>query len=320
MDLRQLRYFVKVVECANMTRASEMLHVAQPAVSQQIRNLENEMGMLLLDRSSQGVTATAAGMTLHRHALQLLREADRTRELLRQDAETPHGKVSVGLPSSTSRVLAMPLARTVRERYPGIVLELMEMPSADLPGAIASGRIDVAIVSDAIEMRGIRTEYLLSEALHLIAWPEFDLPSEPISVIQLAEMPLVLPSAPNTIRTRVESTLRENGLACQVLFEASSTALLLAAVVAKLGVTILPSPAAHVELDRKKLKLARIKSRHFKRDLSLCWRDTSLLSNAVVKVKEALKELASRLNERERQPISAKGAATRKPRRARRGG
>ncbi|MBR8302336.1 LysR family transcriptional regulator [Burkholderia dolosa] len=308
MDLRQLRYFVKVVECANVTRASEMLHVAQPAVSQQIRNLESEMGMLLLDRSSQGVTPTAAGLTLHRHALQLLREADRTRELLRQDAETPQGKVTVGLPSSTSRVLAMPLALAVRARYPGIVLELMEVPSAELPEAISSGRIDVAIVADAVQARGIKTEYLLSEALYLFAWQEFDLRREPIRVTDLSRMPLVLPSAPNSIRTRVELALRERGLACHVVLEASSAALLFSAVAAKIGVTVLPWSAAHAELDRNTLKLVRINNRHFKRDLSLCWRDTPLLSNAVVKVKATMMEMASLLSER------TKGEVVRKAR------
>eukprot|EP01030_Chromulinospumella_sphaerica_P035024 gene35024-biopygen28762 len=94
MDLRQLRYFVKVIECGNITRASEALHIAQPAISQQMRNLELDMGMPLLERSVHGVVATAAGQTLYRHAIELLRQADGTREMLRQDADFPQGKVS----------------------------------------------------------------------------------------------------------------------------------------------------------------------------------------------------------------------------------
>src|SRR5471032_3655048 len=117
MDLRQLRYFVKVVECTNITRASEALHIAQPAISQQIRNLEADLGMQLLERSVQGVVPTAAGQTLYRHAIELLRQADGTRGLLRQDAEYPQGKVSVGIPSRNKRMLAIPLARTIKSRY-----------------------------------------------------------------------------------------------------------------------------------------------------------------------------------------------------------
>ncbi|WP_322014710.1 LysR substrate-binding domain-containing protein [Paraburkholderia sp. J12] len=298
MDLRQLRYFVKVVEFGNVTRASEVLHVAQPAVSQQIRNLESELGMQLLERSTQGVAPTAAGQTLHRHALDLLRQADRTRDLLLQDAEMPQGKVSVGLPSSTSRVLAIPLARTIRDRYPGIVLELIEVPTADLAELIGSGRVDLAVVADAVQTRGVHAAPLLSEELYLIAWPEFEWPEEPVSLAALARMPMILPSAPNTIRSRVEWALREAGLSCEILFEASSTALLFAAVLARLGVTILPWTAAHVELDEHKLKLAHVDHRLFKRDLSLCWRDTALVSNSVQKVKGVMLELFERLSRR----------------------
>jgi LysR family nitrogen assimilation transcriptional regulator len=298
MDLRQLRYFAKVVECGNVTRASEVLHIAQPAVSQQIRNLESELGMQLLERRVQGVAPTAAGQTLYRHALELLRQAERTRELLLQDAEMPQGKVSVGLPSSTARVLAIPLARTVRDRCPGIALELIEAPTADMGGLIASGRVDLAVVADAVETRGVVAERLLSEVLYLIAWPEFSLPDEPVQLTALARMPMILPSAPNTIRSRVEWALREAGLSCEILFEASSTALLFAAVMARLGVTILPWTAAHIELDEHKLKLARVEHRLFTRDLSLCWRDTALLSNAVQKVKGTMLELFESLSRR----------------------
>src|SRR5579859_1548645 len=298
MDLRQLRYFVKVVECGNVTRASEALHIAQPAISQQMRNLERDLGMQLLERSVQGVAPTAAGQTLYRHAIELLRQADSTRELLRQDAELPQGRVSVAMPSSTARMMAIPLARTIRDRYPGIALELLEAPSAELGSLIGSGRVDLAVVVDAVETRGVAAQRLLTEALYLIAWPEFQMPREPVSIAELARMPLILPSAPNTIRSRVEWALREAGLPCEILFEASSTALLFAAVMAKLGVTILPWTAAHVELDERKLKLAKVDHRLFSRDLSLCWHDTALLSNAVQKVKATILELFDSMGKR----------------------
>jgi LysR family nitrogen assimilation transcriptional regulator len=296
--LRQLRYFVKVVECGNVTHASELLHIAQPAVSQQMRNLERDLGMQLLERSVHGVAPTAAGRTLYRHATELLRQADGTRELLRQDAELPQGKVSVGMPSSTARVLAIPLARLVRDRYPGIVLELIEAPSADLGGLIGDGRVEIAVVADAVETRGVAVQRLVTEVLHLIAWPDFALPAGPVKLAQLARMPLILPSAPNSIRSRVDWALREAGLSCEVLFEASSTALLFAAVIARLGVTILPWSAAHVELDERKLKLAQVDHPLFSRDLSLCWHDTELLSNAVQKVKAIIVELFDVLGRR----------------------
>lgn len=291
MDLRQLRYFVKVVECANITRASEALHIAQPAISQQMRNLEQDMGMQLLERSAQGVVPTAAGQTLYRHAVDLLRQADATHELLRQDAEYPQGKVSVGMPSSTARMLAMPLARTIRSRYPGIKLELIDAPSADLAGLITVGRVALAVEVDGVPTRGVVSQRLFSETLYLVAWPEFELAQTSVSLQSLAQMPLVLPCVPNTIRSRVESAMQEAGLPFAVEFEANSTDLLFSAVRARLGVTILPWAAAHVELAQQSLKLASIDHRLFSRELSLCWPDTAVHSNAVQKVKETILEL-----------------------------
>jgi len=291
MDLRQLRYFIKVIECGNITRASEALHIAQPAISQQMRNLEQDMDMQLLERSVHGVVPTAAGRTLYRHAVELLRQADGTQELLRQDAEFPQGKVSVGMPSSTARMLAIPLARTIRSRYPGIKLELIDAPSAELGGLITVGRVALAVNVDVVETRGVVSQRLLTETLYLVAWPEFALPDGPVSIEVLAKMPLVLPCAPNTIRSRVESAFQEAGLQCEVEFEANSTDLLFSAVKARLGVTILPWAAAHVELAQQSLKLASIDHRLFSRELSLCWPDTAVHSNAVQKVKETILEL-----------------------------
>lgn len=291
MDLRQLRYFVKVIECGNITRASEALHIAQPAISQQMRNLELDMGMPLLERSVHGVVATAAGQALYRHAIELLRQADGTREMLRQDADFPQGKVSVGMPSSTARMLAIPLARAIGQRYPGIKLELIDAPSAELGRLISVGRVALAVNVDVVETRGMAFQRLLTETLYLVAWPEFELAEDPVSIEALAKMPLVLPCAPNTIRNRVEFALQEAGLKCEVEFEANSTDLLFSAVKAQLGVTILPWAAAHAELGQQRLKLARIDHRLFKRDLSLCWHDTVVESNAVQKVKATIIEL-----------------------------
>ncbi|MBN3825642.1 LysR family transcriptional regulator, partial [Burkholderia sp. Ac-20384] len=221
-----------------------------------------------------------------------------TRELLRRDADTPQGRVTVGMPSSTARVLAIPLARAVRDRYPGIMLELIEAPSADLDTLLERTRLDLAIVVDAVDTRGIAIHRLLTETLYLITWPGFQVPGDPVPLDAIAQMPLVLPSAPNTIRNRVDWAMREAGLSYEISFEASSTGLLFAAVMAQLGVTILPWTAAHIEIEERKLKLSTVAHRLFARDLSLCWHDTALVSNAVQKVKAEIVRLFDTLGQR----------------------
>ncbi|MFU5003725.1 LysR family transcriptional regulator [Pseudomonas paraeruginosa] len=291
MDLRQLRYFVRVIECGSITRASEGLHIAQPAISQQIRNLEDEMNMTLLERSVHGVKPTAAGRTLYRHAIELLRQADATRELLLQDAEYPQGKVSVAMPSSTAHMLAMPLARIIRSKYPGIKLELFDAPSADIEGLMTTGRVVMAIMVDTVGVRGIASHHLLTERLYLMAWPELQLPVTPISIDTLSRLPLVLPCAPNGIRSRVEFALQEAGQACQVEFEANSTDMLLLAVKNEMGVTVLPWAASQSFLESGRITLREIDHRLFVRELSLCWHETGVQSNAVDKVRDTIVSL-----------------------------
>lgn len=156
---------------------------------------------------------------------------------------------------------------------------------------MSEGQVELAVMVDHVETHGVVSQRLLTEVLYLIAWPKFPIPEDPVPLVALARMPLILPSSPNSIRNRIDWALREASLPCEIRFEASSTALLLAAVIARLGVTILPWPAADVELDEHKIKLARVGHRLFSRDLSLCWHDTQLLSNAVQNVRLTMLEM-----------------------------
>src|SRR6516225_1714016 len=103
MDVKQLRYFIRIVESGNVTRAAEALHIAQPALSQQLNHLESELATRLLNRSALGVTATRSGELLYRHAKEILRQVDNTRAALRQESDRPSGRVSVAMPSSIVR-------------------------------------------------------------------------------------------------------------------------------------------------------------------------------------------------------------------------
>src|SRR3546814_467166 len=123
MNLRQLSYFVRIFELRNMTRAAESLHVAQPALSQQIALLEDDLGVRLLVRGPKGVQTTAEGALLYRHAQTILRQMESTRSRLHKTGGQISGTVSIGLASSTAHILALPLMRLVKEEHPAIVLE-----------------------------------------------------------------------------------------------------------------------------------------------------------------------------------------------------
>src|SRR6516225_2812968 len=126
MELRQLKYFVAVVDNGSLSRAALQVFVAQSALSKQIAELEDELGEQLLHRSRNGVTATDAGKVLYSYAQAVLKQLNDVKTAIKSTPESIVGEVVLGLPHSVSAALALPLLRAARERLPGISLQLDE--------------------------------------------------------------------------------------------------------------------------------------------------------------------------------------------------
>ncbi len=118
MDLRQLRYFVAIIQCGSITRASMQLNVAQPALSLHIRNMEADLGVPLLFRTSQGVQPTEAGQILMRNAQLILAQFEQAQADIKGSMDEPAGVVRMGLPSSICHILGVPLILSARRQYP----------------------------------------------------------------------------------------------------------------------------------------------------------------------------------------------------------
>src|SRR6202034_2990785 len=145
MDLRQLRYFLRIVEAGSFSKASEALRIAQPSLSHHVRELEEELGVELLTRHARGVIPTDFGFILCDHARVILREVNRTKERIRDAAESPGGEVLVGLSTATSRGLALPLLQAVALDYPRISIHLVEAMSGSLYEWVQAGRLDIVL-------------------------------------------------------------------------------------------------------------------------------------------------------------------------------
>ena len=127
-----LRYFTQIVESGSLSKASRQLFIAQPALSQQLSKLEGEVGKPLLTRSSRGVAPTDNGLALYHHARFMLRQLDQALSIARKESGAVQGMVSVGLPATTVAALGLPLVRRIRERYPSILLNVVEGMSGHL--------------------------------------------------------------------------------------------------------------------------------------------------------------------------------------------
>lgn len=288
MNLRQLKYFVRVVEIRNLTRAAEALHVAQPALSQQMALLEDKLGVTLLIRGPKGVEPTVEGMLLYRHAQTILRQVDSTRSLLTRAADQITGTVSIGLASSTARILALPLMQRVKVELPGIVLEIVDIPSADLTKLVLQGRVDFSLSPDQRPLQGLLHETLVEEDLLLLTPPSWDVANDPVRIQDIAKLPMILPSLPNTLRARVDHAFLTAGHTTNLYAEASTSAILIPAVRAGAAATILPYSAAHPEISSGTIH-AHFTEINLSRELALCASNSLPLTPAVSRVMELCK-------------------------------
>ena len=213
MDLRQLRYFAQVAESGNVSRAAEVLRIAQPSLSQQMRNLEDELGVELLFRHARGVTPTELGLRFYEHARRILQEVERAKEVMRSQATSPSGRISVGLPTSACRGLSLPLHRMMSEALPNITLHIVEAMTGTLDEWIQSGRLDVALLYDHKAFEHVAWTEMMIEDLMFIVPAGHSLASRhEISFRQVFQqaLPVVLPGRPNVLRAVIEQIAARN--------------------------------------------------------------------------------------------------------------
>jgi LysR family tcuABC transcriptional regulator len=243
MELRQLRYFVRVVELGSMGQAALELGIVTSALSQQISRLESELSTRLLQRTSSGVVPTDAGLAFWRQAQLALRHADDAVHAARLARLSGH--VSVGLAPSTAAVLGLPFMAAMRERYPDIRLHLVESLSGNLASMIASRQLDLAILFQADRAARWSVMPLLDERLFLIAKNGMSgLPqSRQVRLEDIAGLPLIMPSGPHGLRALLNKASNHEHGALNVIAEVDGLAILMDAVRAGYGATIQPGAA-----------------------------------------------------------------------------
>lgn len=246
MDIRQLRYFVQIVESGSLSKASKMLHIAQPALTQQLRKLEDLIGKPLLNRSSKGVTPTDNGLALYHHARFMIRQFDQALSIARSEAGALHGMISVGLPATTVSAIGLQLVRRIRERYPHILLNVVEGMSGHIADLMRLGQLDLAVLFNADLSQDHSVEPLLTEELFLIVADESPLvprAQTTITIAEVAKIPLILPTVSHGLRQRIAVEFENRDLNMNVVAEIDSLALLMNCVHEDIGATIKPMGA-----------------------------------------------------------------------------
>jgi LysR family nitrogen assimilation transcriptional regulator len=304
MNIRRLRYFVKIIDLGSLTGAAEVLHIAQPALSQQLSTLEEEFQQRLVIRTKQGVTPTAAGLVLYRHAQTILRQLDQACSDVSSAGQNLSGSVSIGLaPGTAASALALPLLKAVRASHPDIVLYINENFGTTLSELIMNGRMDMAVLYGFNTVPGLEYMPLQSEQMYLVSPDKdrgaaADAKPEDIPLSEIYELDLLLPRSYNVVRKLVDAAFMRAQRTPRVVAEIESMSTLSAAVLAGVGSTILPGSTAYALAASGSVSMYRIVHPVIEASLALCLSSHLPLSAPAQAVKMIVLELVSRYGER----------------------
>ncbi|MGS4989554.1 LysR family transcriptional regulator [Roseibium sp. RP-7] len=289
MDIRQLRYFLEIVAQGSLTRAAESLHVAQPALSLHLKNMEEQLDTRLLTRSRSGVTPTEAGELLLQRARAILEDLARTEDDIRNLETDPSGIVRIGLPGTISAMVSLPLILAARERFPRITLNITEAMSGFVGDWLSEGKIDLAVLYSRSKDARIRSELLLEEEL-VVLWPaDAERPQE-MNMEALDNVPMVLPSGAHGLRVLIDRTFQALGFAPEIAMEIDSFNNIKRLVAAGFGPSILPLYAVTEEVAAGSLCVSRIAAPGL-------WRGAHLMSPSGRSVTRALEAVHALLRE-----------------------
>ena len=240
IQLRHLRYFVGIVDAGSLSRAATTLYVAQPALSQQMAELEQQLGVALLHRSARGVRPTPAGDVLYREAQAILRHVEKLPDLVRDSGGEVAGAVSLGMSSTVAAFLAGPFIEACRSALPRVSLSLVTEDSVSLKSRIDAHSLDLAVVFEQEPPPGQPRMPLFRQRLFLVDRKKLPGHARSVPLQRVAALPLVLAGAPNALRQVLDRAFAAAGLQPRVVVEANLLSSLLAAVHSGAGATIVP--------------------------------------------------------------------------------
>jgi len=294
MDLRQLRYFVGIVQAGSLSRAADQLHVAQSAISHHLASLESELDRQLVTRGPKGILLTEAGSVLYRYAEAILRHVESAKRDAMSALNVPSGRVSIGFPAVLGPILSYELFIRVRTVYPQILLHVCDANGWLLRERLVNGRIDIAVLYVAQPERGLAVEPLLLEELFYVT---ADQDISPIRIADAAQRPLLLPGPGSTSRHVAEEAFKKHGLTFTPVAEIDALGTLRRAVASGIGNSILPWCALYDGERKIALNHRRFADAKLVRPVALCFSEVSQRTPAIEAVALTLKSLIHELVE-----------------------
>ena len=289
MELRQLRFLIRAIESASISRAAHALGMAQPSLSQQIKALEASLGAMLLHRTPSGIKPTETGMMVADRARAILRLADNLVSEVRQAATTPVGEVFAGMPTTMALHLTVPLVQAVRRDFPAVNLRVSEGMSGHIQEWLLSGRLDIAILYTEDAVDGLTIEKIADEDLCLISRAGGSDSELPFAAV--TDYPLVLPGPDHGLRRNIEKVRSRTGAALNIAVEVDSLPQMKRLAIDGGLHTILPEAACRDEIRTGLLMARRIVDPPVRRPIVLATAQDRPLSLAAMEVYRLLRGL-----------------------------
>lgn len=296
MDLRHLRYFVGIADCGSLMKASERLHVAQPALSVHVKGLEIDLGVKLMHRSHRGIQLTAEGLELYERAKFLLKYFQETIDTVKNHGSLPSGVVSIGLPSTCSQLLAADIYRSVVEDLPGVTLYIADASTAVLYEWLLDGRMDFTVLFSMPEDANLDCIPLWVEEFCLISRPDETDDRDCVDFASIFDQPLVLSCQATTWRKILDDFAEKHGKSFKSAIESESVSVIKAIALSGQASGVLPMSSVREDVMAGRLRAQRLVNPEIRGILSL----VSLPSLQPNPAKSAIRDLLMKVFENNR--------------------
>lgn len=256
METRRLTYFLRIAEDGSLTKAAGVLNIAQPALSRQMRLLEEELGVSLFSRTAKGMHLTKEGEYLRDAVAGPLREIQMALHSIHSQGRAAHVSVTLGIPPSLTQLLAMPIMHALTIEHPNVNLRIVEGVTGSMIDWLNRGVIDIAILEEAPPTDKLSWELIASLPL-LLAGPASAVapPVEELSISRVLELPLVIPSHHLGIRGVINAIAATSGCSLNIRFETDSTRLIADLVAIETGYALMPEAYLRPESISQPLQL-----------------------------------------------------------------
>jgi LysR family cyn operon transcriptional activator len=288
MELRHLRYFLKIAATSSFTQAASALNITQPTLSHQIKQLEQEIGTPLFDRAGRRVRLTAQGTVFKTYAESALREIEQGLTALAELEGLVRGAVTIGVFRSFSSSLLPPVLAQFSRNHPEVKVLVRQVPHVEIERGLVEGSFDLAIAYTPIESKKIVAEKIFTEPLALVVGRSHPLfRQKKISLARLNGEPLILLSSEFPLRQQIDRCFAARGITPQIVMEMNSNEAILATVRSSALATIC---AARTLGDSSNLHAMNLADPELKRTTAILWRQDSYRSAAASVIAQMIKD------------------------------